>query len=158
MRWALLTDAFPILCLIPTILASPLQKRGTHECAQCTCVSSAGNAKDLFLRELLQQSPEYGNFEHTPTQGPLKVGIVGAGAAGLYAAILLESLDIDYEILEGSNRTGGRIFTHRFDQAAWAASRPGEPDYYNYYVCFGQSLTEYSNKGDRMLGLCVSQA
>jgi hypothetical protein len=106
-------------------------------------VSTAGNAKDLFLRELLLQSPEYGNFDHAPTQGPLKVGIVCAGAARLYAAILLQSLGIDYEILEGSNRTGGRIFTYRFDEAAWAASKPGEPDYYNYYVCFVQIFFVY---------------
>ncbi|RWS09881.1 hypothetical protein B4U80_14721, partial [Leptotrombidium deliense] len=37
----------------------------------------------------------------------IKVGIVGAGISGLYAALLLQELDIDYEILEASDRIGG---------------------------------------------------
>jgi len=49
-------------------------------------------------------------------QKNLAVGIIGAGAAGLYAAIILDSLGIKYEILEGSERPGGRLFTHRFNQ------------------------------------------
>jgi len=44
----------------------------------------------------------------------LKICIVGAGVAGLYTALMLEKLGIDYEILEASNRSGGRIFTHHF--------------------------------------------
>ncbi|KIJ28053.1 hypothetical protein M422DRAFT_83647, partial [Sphaerobolus stellatus SS14] len=42
------------------------------------------------------------------------VGILGAGAGGLYTAMMLESLNITYEILEASERTGGRLFTHKF--------------------------------------------
>lgn len=42
------------------------------------------------------------------------VGIIGAGMAGLYAGMLLDSLDIDYEILEGAETAGGRIRTHFF--------------------------------------------
>ncbi|KAF2673077.1 flavin-containing amine oxidase [Microthyrium microscopicum] len=95
--------------------------------------SDPGNIKDLFLRKILDQSIEYGNFSHAPSPGPLKVGIVGAGVAGLYAGILLDSLNIDYDILEASERIGGRIFTYRFDEAAWDASKPGEPNYYDYY-------------------------
>ncbi len=53
-----------------------------------------------------------------PGEAPedLLVGIVGAGAAGLYAAMILDDLGIKYEILEGSNsnRPGGRIYTHHF--------------------------------------------
>ena len=64
----------------------------------------------------------------------LTVGIVGAGASGLYAAILLQSLDIDYEILEANDRPGGRILTHYFDPANWKASRSGQPEYYDYFV------------------------
>ena len=55
-----------------------------------------------------------------------KVGILGAGIGGLYAALILDSLDIEYEILEASNRTGGRIFTYKFPSG----------DKYDYYVCF----------------------
>lgn len=54
-----------------------------------------------------------------------KVGILGAGIGGLHAALILDSLGIEYEILEASDRTGGRIFTHKF---------PGGGKY-DYYVC-----------------------
>ena len=56
----------------------------------------------------------------------ISIGIVGAGISGLYAALLLQSLEVEgisYEILEASNRTGGRILTHHFG-----------PDPYDYFV------------------------
>lgn len=34
-----------------------------------------------------------------------KVGILGAGVGGLYAALILDSLNIKYEIIEASQRT-----------------------------------------------------
>ena len=96
-------------------------------------------ASELFLQKLLDQPWAYGSSSVHPTNNAssgttFKVGIIGAGAAGLYAAILLQSLGVDYEILEANTRIGGRIYTHRFDQDAWTRSKPGEPDYYNYYV------------------------
>jgi heterodisulfide reductase subunit A-like polyferredoxin len=63
-----------------------------------------------------------------------KVGILGAGIAGLYTALILDSLDIEYEIVEASDRTGGRMFTYKF---------PGG-DKYDYYVCFLCSRTTVS--------------
>lgn len=36
---------------------------------------------------------------------------------GLYIAMILDALDIEnlsYDILEGSDRIGGRVYTHRF--------------------------------------------
>src|SRR4051812_8889312 len=66
-----------------------------------------GHAHELFLRKILDQSSDYGNFSAysaTPKTEPLTVGIVGAGAAGLYAAMILQSLDMDYEILEADTR------------------------------------------------------
>lgn len=51
------------------------------------------------------------------------VGIIGSGMAGLYTAMILDSLDIRWEILEASGRPGGRIYTHRF------SCQPG--DYYD---------------------------
>lgn len=102
--------------------------------ARCGCKAES-NPRALFLRELLANS----NYPHHPTvptspDCPLKVGIVGAGAAGLYSAILLDSLGIDYDILEASDRVGGRVFTYRFNETAWDASTPDDPDYYDYYV------------------------
>ncbi|KAG2417775.1 hypothetical protein HFD88_008994 [Aspergillus terreus] len=52
-----------------------------------------------------------------PHNGPIKIGIVGAGMAGIYTAFILDRLAIpqlSYEILEGSDRTGGRAYTYRF--------------------------------------------
>jgi monoamine oxidase len=39
------------------------------------------------------------------------IGIIGGGFAGLYAGLILQSLDIDCEIFEASERVGGRIDT-----------------------------------------------
>jgi len=50
------------------------------------------------------------------TSTPLRVGIVGGGMAGMYAALLLDQLGIDYQILEASGeRLGGRVRTHYFN-------------------------------------------
>ncbi|KAJ8475240.1 hypothetical protein ONZ45_g15681 [Pleurotus djamor] len=46
----------------------------------------------------------------------MTVGILGAGVGGLYAALILESLGIKYEILEASKRVGGRLYTHHFSK------------------------------------------
>ena len=91
--------------------------------------------ESVFTRRILNDSSAYGNFARQPTPGGnFTVGIIGAGAAGLYSAILLESLGIKYEILEADVRPGGRIYTKYFDEAKWEKSNPGEPDYYDYYV------------------------
>ena len=39
------------------------------------------------------------------------VGIVGGGFAGMYAGLILQSLGIEFEIFEASDRVGGRIDT-----------------------------------------------
>jgi monoamine oxidase len=39
------------------------------------------------------------------------VGIVGSGFAGMYAGLILQSLGIEFEIFEASDRVGGRIKT-----------------------------------------------
>lgn len=67
----------------------------------------------------------------SPELAALPVGILGAGAAGLYTALILDSLGIKYEIMEASGRTGGRLFTHRFSKI------PGE---YQYYVSWAAHL------------------
>ena len=52
---------------------------------------------------------------------PFTIGILGAGAAGLYTALMIDYLNEDepsgvtYEILEGNNRAGGRLYTHVFE-------------------------------------------
>ena len=55
-----------------------------------------------------------------------KVCIVGAGIAGLYIAMILDDLQIpnlEYDILEASDRVGGRVYTYRFSER--------ENDYYD---------------------------
>jgi monoamine oxidase len=51
---------------------------------------------------------------------PPDVLVVGAGLAGLYAAMLLEEMGARVQVLEGRNRVGGRLYT-RFDL-------PGHPE------------------------------
>ncbi len=63
------------------------------------------------------------------TREDMKVGILGAGVGGLYAALILDSLDIKYEIIEASERTGGRLYTHKFKKEDGS-----EGDKYDYYV------------------------
>lgn len=54
------------------------------------------------------------------------VGIIGAGMSGLYAAMILDSLGIQYKIFEANNRPGGRVYTHHFT-GQWGA----KDDYYD---------------------------
>ena len=49
-------------------------------------------------------APSAEGFPSELDEGP--ICIVGAGVAGLYAAMILESLDLEYEILEASDRIG----------------------------------------------------
>ena len=60
-----------------------------------------------------------------PTTG-LPVCIIGAGTAGLYTAMIFESLGIPYQIVDADTpqRVGGRLFTYHFAN--------GGP--YDYYV------------------------
>ncbi|KAJ6476931.1 L-amino acid oxidase [Mycena sanguinolenta] len=55
-------------------------------------------------------------YETPPALKDVPVGIIGAGASGLYIGMMLDSLDIKYEIMEGSERIGGRLYTHKFPQ------------------------------------------
>ena len=49
------------------------------------------------------------------TLRPLSVGIVGGGVAGLYAALLLQRAGHLVHIFEGTDRVGGRVHTHYFN-------------------------------------------
>lgn len=62
-------------------------------------------------------TPDNGTMASDSMPENSKVCIVGAGVAGLYIAMILEDLSIEnlsYEILEASDRAGGRLKTHHF--------------------------------------------
>ncbi|KAL0937082.1 L-amino acid oxidase [Colletotrichum truncatum] len=125
---ALLTQAFGL----PANSPKEARQQDRNVCNDGSL--AAENPRAAFFRKIVDNSP-YSNHSRVPTPSnvPLKVGIIGAGAAGLYAAILLDSLGIDYDIHEVSDRVGGRIFTYRFDEESWAKSTPADPAYYDYY-------------------------
>ncbi len=58
--------------------------------------------------------------------------IIGGGACGLYTALILQSLGLKYEILEASDRVGGRLFTYRFNKQAGVDAKVGDPARYDY--------------------------
>ncbi|KAF8593829.1 hypothetical protein BDV93DRAFT_460220 [Ceratobasidium sp. AG-I] len=47
--------------------------------------------------------------------------------------MILDSLDIPYEIIEANNRIGGRIYTHRFNGEAGKKAPVGDPARYDYF-------------------------
>lgn len=56
---------------------------------------------------------------HLDDSAPLDVKfcIVGAGIAGLYTAMILKELGISFDLVEASDRAGGRLYTHKFSEA-----------------------------------------
>ncbi|KAF7372864.1 Amine oxidase [Mycena sanguinolenta] len=51
-----------------------------------------------------------------PASQQLNIGIIGGGVAGLYAALLLQREGHLVRIFEGTDRVGGRVYTHYFTQ------------------------------------------
>ena len=82
--------------------------------------------KDLNTGELLSSlKTDKPHIPHLP------VCIIGAGVSGLYIAMMLDSLGIKYELIEGSGRTGGRLYTHNFPNTPKFPNKAGK---YQYYV------------------------
>ncbi|OSX59667.1 hypothetical protein POSPLADRAFT_1048165 [Postia placenta MAD-698-R-SB12] len=73
--------------------------------------------RDRIAREILERQLR------VPPPVPLKVGILGVGAAGLYAAMILEGFKeygYTYEILEAepdNDHVGGRLWTYKFSDS-----------------------------------------
>ncbi|CAM1507592.1 Fc.00g072330.m01.CDS01 [Cosmosporella sp. VM-42] len=92
---------------------------------------------DESVAKLLRKTQELTGLGFVPPkEGQFKVGIVGAGVAGLFTALVFdwlnerpelqkEQLKIDYDIIEaaGEERLGGRLYTHQFSAK--------EHDYYD---------------------------
>ncbi|KAG8771087.1 hypothetical protein FRC12_003865 [Ceratobasidium sp. 428] len=80
-------------------------------------------------------SEERAKQELPKIQTPVKrVAIVGAGVAGLYAAMLLKGHDYEFpvDIYEASDRIGGRLYTHRFDRKS-VIGTPAPGKEYDYF-------------------------
>lgn len=79
-------------------------------------------------KKLLKRMPSGGKLPSLhqrilrgPADSPVTVGIIGAGAAGLYASLIIDSLAdsrITYEIFDANpmkdRSGGGRLFTYNF--------------------------------------------
>ncbi|KAJ3962549.1 hypothetical protein N0V92_000715 [Colletotrichum tropicale] len=100
-------------------------------------IDSSAATRIAVVSEDIQKERKIGLIP--PRHGHFKVGIVGAGAAGLFTALTLDwindtiekykgvgKLKIEYEILEAASedRFGGRLYTHHF-------SKDGTHDYYD---------------------------
>lgn len=158
--------SIPILCstftmtILPT-MASPSSPFEAHQItssykhmwarsvAQATMDYDFGGVLDLVkesvpgasgietIGELAEATKDKtGNGFIPRADGQIDVGIVGAGVAGLFAALLFDwlndhprlegkGLKINYDILEaaGADRLGGRLYTHHFSDE--------EHDYYD---------------------------
>jgi hypothetical protein len=68
-------------------------------------------------------------FPTLPAKG-YRVAIIGAGAAGLRTAMLLQKMHIPYKIFEASDRPGGRLFTYHFPSNP-PDNPQGHHDYYD---------------------------
>ncbi|MDC8004341.1 FAD-dependent oxidoreductase [Aureisphaera galaxeae] len=93
-----------------------------------------GSVKKAFSQWILENHGQNLNKEvkrqrslkkamYTPTTDQATVGIIGGGFAGLYSGLILQSLGIECEVFEASDRVGGRIDT-------WYSTEydPNDPD------------------------------
>lgn len=68
--------------------------------------------------DLPHDLPEHRGGYHgsPPDLKSFKFCIVGAGVAGLYLAMILSKAGIPYDLLEASDRVGGRMYTKDFTE------------------------------------------
>ncbi len=81
----------------------------------------ANGSQSHFSFDVLNacQAKSLNNFDNklSPRR---RVGIIGAGIAGLVAAYELNKLGHEVTVYEASDRVGGRIYTHRFGDGTYA--------------------------------------
>lgn len=105
---------FEILVLIVIILALHsirTEKSGRYQYAKALFRNDKRFERILEAVKPDPQARKYGGKKN------LKVGIVGAGITGLYAALILDDLGIEFELLESNkDHIGGRLFTYHFNK------------------------------------------
>ena len=69
------------------------------------------NYKQALTKQREKKRPKKLLRSLTDPTDKTTVGIIGGGFAGLYSGLILQSLDIDCEVFEASERVGGRIDT-----------------------------------------------
>ena len=104
---------------------------------------------------ILQEAPKLkvilDEFDLQVASDEKPVGIIGAGMAGLYTAMIFDSLDIPYEIIEAdTSRVGGRVYTKYFGD-------PSGSDYKYYVSVEPPTVAHFDHSVCRKLGQCVSQ-
>nr|POF14366.1 putative bifunctional amine oxidase [Quercus suber] len=70
-------------------------------------------------KDIVQEYDRVSPAKVTDMADKHRICIVGAGVTGLFIAMILDSLGIpglEYDILEASNRSGGRIYSHYFSE------------------------------------------
>lgn len=82
---------------------------------------------EASINQLLRDTKDLTGLGIKPVEpGKFKVGIIGAGVAGLFTALLFDwlnsnvtGLGIDYDLIEaaGEDRLGGRLYTYKFSDA-----------------------------------------
>ncbi|MGN6711631.1 flavin monoamine oxidase family protein [Anaerocolumna jejuensis] len=82
-------------------------------------LTNAGRTEDLAnIIELLNPPPDITSYVQPGSLKDLKIGIIGAGLAGMSAAFELRKTGADITILEANEeRVGGRVYTHYFDKS-----------------------------------------
>lgn len=81
-------------------------------------LSTAGREEDFEnIIKLLSPPPDILNYSPPGSLKGRKIGVIGAGVAGMAAAFELRKLGCDITIFEANDeRVGGRIYTHYFDE------------------------------------------
>jgi NADPH-dependent 2,4-dienoyl-CoA reductase/sulfur reductase-like enzyme len=110
--------------------------------------------RTLYAQTIIQQYHESkGISQDTPLPTPTlpvqpsrPICIIGAGVAGLYAAIMLDFLRIDYEIIEASDRVGGRLFSKKLGE--------GRYEYFVSPILITADILLISKRSTRMLVPC----